>query len=423
MQGKGTEPKVKRLPTGVKARHSRTCRSLTGQTCNCKPAYRAWVYDKLEDRKTWKTFSGDGAFQSAKGWRASQTTALKAGKRIAPSRLTVREAADAWMASATARPPAILNRSGEPYKPAVLREYERNLRLYVVGELGDQRLTDIRRGDLQAFADRLVGKGLSASKVRNVMMPLRVICRHAIERDVLTVNPTSGLRLPTGDNHRERAASPSEATELLAALPQADRATWATAFYAGLRRGELLALRWSDVDLANGSISVSRSWDDVEGEITPKSKKGTRKVPIVPVLRDYLTEAKQASGRDGEDFVFGATATSPFTSSYLRKRAADAWKAENAKRARRREESNLTDKQLPDLVPIGLHECRHTFVSMMAAAGVPLERVGDYVGHASTYMVDRYRHLIEGQAAEDSGRLDEYLRRADTFARLEQLND
>jgi integrase len=59
-----------------------------------------------------------------------------------------------------------------------------------------------------------------------------------------------------------------------------DRAVWATAFYAGLRRGELVALRWEDVDLATGLIRVQRGWDAVEGEVAPKGRRGKRKVPI-----------------------------------------------------------------------------------------------------------------------------------------------
>ena len=218
------------------------------------------------------------------------------------------------------------------------------------------------------------------------------------------MNPTSNLRLPNGSKPRERAASATEAAELLAALPEADRALWATAFYAGLRRGELRALRFDDIDLAAGVIRVERGWDDVAGDIEPKSAKGKRTVPITSTLRDCLTELKASTGRDGADFVFGQHRDRPFTPSYIRKRAADAWKAENEERA---------EKKIAPLVPIGLHECRHTFVSLMHDAGLTLERIGDYVGHSSTYMTDRYRHLLEGHEQEAARLLDAYLARAD----------
>ena len=71
---------------------------------------------------------------------------------------------------------------------------------------------------------------------------------------------------------------------------------------AGLRRGELIGLRWEDVDLATGVIHVRRGWDAVEGEIAPKSRQGRRDVPIPAVLRDYLLEHRMATMGDGRVF-------------------------------------------------------------------------------------------------------------------------
>jgi integrase len=409
MQGKPIPRK--RKPTGIEERHSRSCGSRDGGRCNCKPSYRAWVYDRRSGAKVRKVFP---TLAAAKAWRADATSAIGRGKRVASTRVTLREAAEAWVAGATADPPTVLNRSGQPYKPSALREYVRNLNNYVLPELGGLRLADVGRGDLQALVDRLLGRGLSASKVRNVVIPIRVVFRHAIERDEVQANPASGLRLPNGHRPRDRAASATEAADLLAALPIDDRALWATAFYAGLRRGELRALRVEDVDLAAGIIRVKHGWDDQEGEILPKSAKGSRTVPIVALLRDHLAEAKARTGRTGADLIFGRPAGGPFTPTALNARAATAWAQANEERA---------ERGLDPLQPIGLHECRHTFVSLLHDAGLSLERIGDYVGHSSAYMTDRYRHLLEGHEAEAARLLDEYLARADTAARVAQLSE
>jgi integrase len=69
----------------------------------------------------------------------------------------------------------------------------------------------------------------------------------------------------------------------------------------------------------------------------------------------------------------------------VRRSAAKPWGAANVERA---------DAQRPLLNPIGLHECRHTYVTLMSEAGLSLERIGDYVGHGSAYMTERYRHLL-----------------------------
>lgn len=168
---------------------------------------------------------------------------------------------------------------------------------------------------------------------------------------------------------------------------------WATAFYAGLRRGELRALRCDDINDASTLITVRRGWDDVEGEIGPKSRKGTRTVPIAGTLRLILLEHLARTGRRGTDLVFGRSASEPFTPTHVRKLAREAWGTAKLK-------------------PIGLHEARHTYVTLMHAAGRSLEEIGDYVGHSSTYMTDRYRHLLEGQREQAADAFDAYLAKA-----------
>ena len=80
---------------------------------------------------------------------------------------------------------------------------------------------------------------------------------------------------------------------------------WATAMYAGLRRGELKALAAGSIDLATGLIQVERSWDYYEGIIGLKSKAGKRKVPIAGVLRDHLDGLETT----GAEFAFGNAAS------------------------------------------------------------------------------------------------------------------
>lgn len=259
--------------------------------------------------------------------------------------------------------------------------------------------SEIRRRDVQDLVDRLLAQNLDPSTIRNTLMPLRAVYRRAVARGDVAVNPTTGLELPAVRGRRDRIVSPEHAEALLIALPRRDRALWATALYGGLRRGELQALRWTDVDLATGVIRVERAWDVREGPIEPKSRATRRKVPIPAVLRDYLVEHKQ--DRPGAlGHVFGRPDGQPFDGTTVDARAKQAWRRAG-------------------LEPITLHEGRHTFASLMIAAGVNAKALATYMGHASvTITYDRYGHLLPGNEDEAAAMLDAYLARASAAAQL-----
>jgi integrase len=164
--------------------------------------------------------------------------------------------------------------------------------------------------------------------------------------------------------------------------------------YAGLRRGELQALRAEDVDLAEGVIRVEFGWEYRDGQIPLKSNAGRRKVPIPAVLREFLASRFAESGYGGTDRLFGfASPASPFDPGTLTKRADRAWAAAGFER-------------------ITLHECRHTFASLMIAAGVNAKALQSFMGHANiSITLDRYGHLMPGSEAEAADLLDAYLAR------------
>ena len=224
-------------------------------------------------------------------------------------------------------------------------------------------------------------------------MPLRAIFRRAVARGEVALNPTTGLELPAVRGRRDRIASPNEAARLIEAAPETERALWAAAFYAGLRLGELRALQWPDVDSSVGVIRVHRAWDPREGEIEPKSRAGVRDVPIPAVLRSHLAAHRLASGRT-EGLVFGRTPSDPFNPATANARVGKAWKTAG-------------------LTPIGLHEARHTYASLMIAAGVNAKALATYMGHSSvTTTFDRYGHLMPGNVDEAVALLDAFLKRA-----------
>jgi integrase len=386
------------MPAGIEVRHGRACRSHGGGRCSCKPGFRAVIFDAASGRKIAKTHPSMAA---AKRWRAEAQLAVAAGRLSASATATLKQVAEQWLDDAEAG--HVLARGGTRYKPSTVRQYRCNLQQHIYPDLGGRRLAAISRRDLQQLVDRLHREGKSASTVQSVVLPLRAIYRR---RDDIPINPTVGLALPAVGRGRDRIADPAEAAALLRALPEEDRALWATAMYAGLRRGELMALRWSAIDLERRVLRVERGWDMVEGEIEPKSRESRRTVPIAAVLRPYLLRQRLRTGRDGDDLVFGDTPTAPFRPDSVRRRALKAWgwdKHGGPIKGRRQ------------LEPIGLHECRHTFASLMIAAGVNAKALTTYMGHGSVQITfDRYGHLMPGNEAEAAGLLDAYLVAAGT---------
>ena len=359
-----------------------------GGGCDCEPGFQAQVFAPREGRTIRKTFS---ALSEARAWRAQTMVAVGRGTLVAPTRTTLSEAAEAWLAAAEGG--VVRTRSGERYKPSALRGYRGALESRILPQLGRMRLSAVTRPLLQELVDRLVAERLAPSTVRNAILPLRAIYRRATARMELAQNPTLGLALPAVRGRRERVARPEQATALLAALSPGDRAIFATALYAGLRRGELRALRWEDVDFERNLIRVERAWDDRAGVIEPKSRAGRRRVPLPAALRSQLLAHRLRQGAVGKGLVFTNREGRPFCSNWVVARARATWRKAG-------------------LESIGLHECRHTYAAFMVAAGVNAKALSTYMGHASiTITLDRYGHLMPGNEQAAAGMLSAYLER------------
>lgn len=377
-----------RRHAGIEPRHRSGCPAGNGGRCKCKPAYRAEVYSATEKKRIRKTFP---TFAAAKGWRDDHLAADKRKAMRADPGPTIGEAAEDWLAGV--KDGSILTRSGSAYKPSALRGYEQALNARVLPDLGGSRLREVTRADLQQFVAR-VSKAKpgeakpSPSVVRNTLLPVRAIYRHAVAIGTVEVNPTIGLSLPAANGKREKIVNRTEAAKLLDALPETERALWATALYAGLRRGELMALRWSDVDFSDDVIRVRRSWDVAEGEIDPKSLAGRRAVPLPKTLRAYLEPQDRSNA---SALVFGRDTDRPFNPRTISDRAERAWSKAKI--------DGLT-----------LHDCRHTYASLMIDAGANPKALSTYMGHSTiTITIDRYGHLMPGNEAEAAKRFDAYL--------------
>lgn len=381
-----TTPKTPRKHAGIEVRTAKR----TGET-----RYRAEVWNPATKERDFKTFP---SLAAAKSWRAAMQVRIANGEAGVIESPTLNQAWAAWFVLAQAG--TIRNNRGDVYKPSALTGYEHAMRLHVLPELGQRRLADIRVPHVQRLVDGLVARGQAARTVNNTLAPLRVVFKDALRREQCRFNPTLGVAMPSGERHRDRIASPAEAQQLLAAVPDEDRVIWAIAFYAGLRAGEIMALRWEDIDLKTRTLRVERSYDPKSHTfVTPKTSKGFRAVPFPAVLVPYLPEPRAG-------LVCGDDGVKPYVSTTTRKRALRAW----GWKPDPKDPKKLIKARPDALEPITPHECRHTYASLMLAAGIDIVKVSKWMGHSSIQItVDRYGHLLPGDATAAMERFERYL--------------
>lgn len=371
------------LPPGVRVRHSTSCPASTDTAARCRRT--GCGYQVQAGPRRARQTKTHASLDAAVAWKRDVEEATRRRQLVGQANPTVQEAGETFLREATAGRAA--TRGGKPYRPSTLRDYSRDLRGRIYPAFGRRRLWEVRRSDILALMAEMQTAGLSPSAVRNVINPLRAVFRFANDHDVVTVDPTRGLAMPQRlQGRRDRFAEPEEVRALLGALPVRDRALWATACLAGLRRGELMALRWSDVDLKAHELHVRRAWDPtarVMGE--PKSAESRRTLPIASLLARYLAAHHRDRRRQPDALVFARWSlagtckpgmeAAPFNDSTVVQRANAVWKAAG-------------------LTPIGLHECRHTFASTLIQAGVRMKTISALMGHGSIGItMDLYGHL------------------------------
>ena len=388
MPGKDTKTRYQ----GVFARHKQHCAIGGGGRCNCKPSYYGAVYDRA--RKQYVKTKRTTTAEAARNARLDLAKTVERGEVPATNAVRLRDARERFVAAA--REGRALNKRGRRYKPRAIDNVDESLRLHVEPVLGHKRLSDIRRGDVQAIVDELAPK-LSGSRVRSVVNAVRSLYRWAQDRDFAGHDPAALVRLPAMDaTPIERVASPAEFADLLAALPLEKALPYALAGYGMGRRAQIVRLCWQDVDLKVGAIEWGVEWE------ARKYEASRRVVPTVPPLLAMLKRAYLEQGRpDGKQRVCPPRALSRsglLDSAWLGVRARKAW--EKAK-----------------LQPITLQESRHTAATWLDAAGVSPKIASVLMGHATTapqpgaaqITLARYTHALPEDIEQAREKLSAYL--------------
>lgn len=341
--------------------------------------------------------------EAARAWRDKTRGDWAMGKVGLAQRLTAHEVfADFTTA---ARKGVARNRKREVYAASTLRQLESNWELFWATKLGGMLIGDIDRTHVQRCVDELVARDLKHNTIQVYKSTVCVMFRWAVRQGyVPNDDAVKLLELPARDAETRGYVEAGDVPDLLACLGDPVlRAMWATAFYAGLRFGELAALRWVDVNLAAGVLHVTRGfdpeatrenvadkhtvlgWPDTgRGGYVPTKNRGTRDVPIAQALVPYLAALDTTEG-----LVFGDAPNRP-----------------------RREPTRQARRIWEDLgrTSVKLHEARHSFASMLIAAGANLKQVQELMGHNSiTITMDTYGHLYPSSRQDAIDALDAML--------------
>jgi len=255
-------------------------------------------------------------------------------------------------------------------KPSTLRGYRSIIEHHLLPAFGSMPLEDLTTEQIESWIAMVDG----APRTRNkLLVALHGILKRAQKVYGLPRNPAAEIeKFPQTRSGDIEVYSPEEAWALVrAAASEQDAAIYLTAAFTGLRRGELLALRWHEVDFAGETIRVRQSY--YNGALTtPKSGK-VRSVPMAPEVAKALAKLGQRGyATEDDDLVFLGEQGAYVDGSALRRRYDAAVKAAG-------------------LRPLRFHDLRHTFGTRMIAKA-DIRRVQEWMGHADVQTTMKYLH-------------------------------
>jgi integrase len=374
---------------GVYVSHSTRCPADADPSarCRCSPSWRGRRRHPVTGKPEWqKPVVKDRAEVLA--WLAAADAGSQHLRELAARGPLFEDLALQWLDGVEHGRIGRRRGRGKPYAETTVLAMARSLKYHLLPEFGPRYASEISELDWQAWIDKLARRGLARSTIAKHISVASDIYAWAAapSRRLVSRNPLRLVELPPNDEKpRLRVALAPEAAQLLAALDPEDRVPYAIAFYAGLRRSEIYRLEWPDVlddERIATRLIVRRS----------KSEAGTaRRPPIADNLRTVLAEAWERQGHPRDGKVVDVSVMS----GKIGARADAAWAAAGLNR-------------------ITLHECRHTYASLLMAAGYTIKELMEFMGHADLQMVNRYVKLLPQPGEDDAAdRLNAYLRRSE----------
>jgi len=285
------------------------------------------------------------------------------------SRVTFRTLADEWQASVLPM-----------YKHSTQKHRRFMLKKHLLPRFGDKAVSEITRQEIQVYVAHLTHEGYAPKSIDHIHDVLSAVLRTAVKWGHLQENPARGVDLPKLRTVRPKwALTREQAAALLAALPPLGKAMAGLAILSGLRRGELFALRWQDIDEEARVLTVREAvYDGTFG--TPKTEAGLRQIPLSEAALGFIRVWKQRAGRTEPDMLVFSTRTGKVISP-----------------------NNVLRREIfPACERLGLPHAtwltfRRTYSSWSHDKGVPGKVVAQLMGHANVdTTLNVYTQVLDG---------------------------
>jgi len=325
---------------------------------------------------------------------------IDTGSFMAPGKITVADFLDRWLKDYAK--PNLAPRTAEGYESIV--------RQHLVPKLGSIPLTQLKPEHLQKYYSETLSGGrcgksssLTAQTVRHHHTALHKALQTAVEWGILSRNVADAVKAPRAERPEMRTWGEEEIGQFLQAAKKTPHyALFYSALFTGMRRSELLALRWQDVDLTLSQVHVSRSVHQVRDRglvfRSTKTAKGRRPIDLPPSAARVLAEHREKQKLErllvgiplnDENLVFSHVDATPLRPNSITR----AWVMLAARAG---------------LKVIRLHDARHTHASIMLKQGIHPKIVQERLGHSTiATTLDIYSHVAPGLQEAAAKRFDE----------------
>lgn len=283
-------------------------------------------------------------------------------------------------------------------KPSSLERYEGIYRNYIYNSpIGKKALTNLRAADIQSYYNALTSSGKSPSNIRMINKALKASLNEALKQNYIIKNYCDSITLPKVSKSEDIVVFTKDEQKALILYLNGHKLKMliVMALGTGLRQGELLALKWSDIDFINNTVSVSKSIKlvyivDKDGnrkssilEQTPKTKSSIRTIPVPSNIIDELKLYKKEQEKNSKselykdnDIIFADDTGNYLDSRYLSKRYTKLLK-----------EAEIDYKKF--------HSLRHTYATRLFEAGIPIKTVQVLMGHSDIKTtMNIYTHVM-----------------------------